>query len=215
MVISEWEIRFQNYMASRPEADKAHDINHLHRVWQNAQLLMQGLEANRLVVLAACYFHDFVNLPKNHPQRHLASTMAAQETLSLLQNDFPDFPPELYDAVAHAVRTHSFSANIPPQTLEAKIVQDADRLDTLGAIGLARVFYVSGALGRDLVDPDDPLAERRELDDRRFTLDHFQQKLLRLPATMQTQAGRVIAEKRTRFLQGYMETLCAELRGAA
>lgn len=70
--------------------------------------------------------------------------------------------------MAHAIEAHSFSAGIAPQSLEAKIVQDADRLEALGAIGLARVFAVSGALGVPLFDAHDPFADARVLDDRAF-----------------------------------------------
>lgn len=72
--------------------------------------------------------------------------------------DFPDFPQQRLFAVCHAIEAHSFSAKIVPETPEAKIVQDADRLEALGAIGLARVFAVSGALGVALFDAEDPLA---------------------------------------------------------
>lgn len=113
----------------------------------------------------------------------------------------------------HAVKTHSFSAGIPPQTLEAKIVQDADRLESLGAIGLARVFYTAGALNRPLFDSADPLGKDRELNDVKWTLDHFQKKLLRLPETMHTETGRMLAEHNADFLVRYMAKLYAELQG--
>ena len=174
---------------------------------------MQGTEADPLVVLTACYFHDVVNLPKNHPQRHLASSKAAVETRRILSEDFIDFPVELHNAVAHAIQAHSFSAGIKPETLEARIVQDADRLESLGAIGLARVFYTSGALGRALFDSDDPLGRDRQLDDASWTLDHFQKKLLRLPDTMQTAEGKRLAQHNVAFLVTYMAKLCAELQG--
>ncbi|HAT3700366.1 TPA: hydrolase, partial [Klebsiella oxytoca] len=100
-----------------------------------------------------------------------------------------------------------------PRSEEAKIVQDADRLEALGAIGLARVFAVSGALNNILFDADDPFADRRELDDKKYALDHFQCKLLRLPETMQTEKGRAMALHNARFLVQYMAKLSAELRG--
>ena len=170
-------------------------------------------DADRLVILTACYFHDIVSLAKNHPERSRSSAMAAEQTLTILQSDFPDFPPERYAAVLHAIEAHSFSAGMAPRSEEAKIVQDADRLEALGAIGLARVFAVSGALNNILFDADDPFADRRELDDKKYALDHFQCKLLRLPETMQTEKGRAMALHNARFLVQYMAKLSAELRG--
>ena len=215
MSLLEWQQRFESYLqANWCHEDKAHDIGHLQRVWKTAQHIMtEEPRANARVVQAACYFHDIVNLPKSSPQRHLASAMAAEEAISLLKTHFPDFPAADYGAVAHAVHAHSFSAGIAPETLEAKIVQDADRLESLGAIGLARVFYVSGALGRPLFDSEDPLAEHRELDDSYFALDHFQNKLLKLPDTMQTLTGKALAKQNAMFLVQYMAKLCAELKG--
>lgn len=214
MSLTLWQSRFENWLhTSWPQDDKAHDIAHFRRVWKTAQHIMQGTEADPLVVLTACYFHDVVNLPKNHPQRHLASSKAAVETRRILSEDFIDFPVELHNAVAHAIQAHSFSAGIKPETLEARIVQDADRLESLGAIGLARVFYTSGALGRALFDSDDPLGRDRQLDDASWTLDHFQKKLLRLPDTMQTAEGKRLAQHNVAFLVTYMAKLCAELQG--
>lgn len=141
--------------------------------------------------------------------------MAAEKTLAILQSAFADFPADRYPAVSHAIEAHSFSAAIPPRTLEAKIVQDADRLESLGAIGLARVFAVAGALNTILFDVEDPFADRRALDDRKYALDHFQCKLLRLPETMQTDKGKAMAQHNARFLVEFMAKLSAELQGKA
>lgn len=213
--VTNWQLRFEQWLASNwLHNDKAHDIAHLKRVWGTAKkILHEEKTANQLVVMTACYFHDIVNLPKNHPERHLASTYAAEQTLQILKTDFADFPLADYPAVAHAVAAHSFSAGIAAETIEAKIVQDADRLESLGAIGLARVFYTSGALERALFDDQDPFANDRPLDDRRWTLDHFQQKLLKLPASMHTAAGRRIAKYNMAFMIEYMAKLSSELQG--
>lgn len=214
MNLTHWQSRFDAFLIETwQHGDKAHDIAHLKRVWQSAQRIMQGTEADELVVLTGCYFHDIVNLPKNHPERHLASKQAADETRRILREVFPDFPADKIEAVAHAVHAHSFSAGVTAETLEAKIVQDADRLESLGAIGLARVFYVSGALGRSLFDSNDPLGRDRSLDDAEWALDHFQKKLLKLPETMQTAEGKRLAEFNASFLVTYMAKLCAELKG--
>lgn len=214
MDLYHWQQRFEAWLSQHHgQEDAAHDISHFRRVWATAQQLAEETAADRLVILTACYFHDIVSLAKNHPERSRSSAMAAEKTLAILQSAFPDFPPERYSAVLHAIEAHSFSAAIAPQSEEAKIVQDADRLEALGAIGLARVFAVSGALNNSLFDARDPFADRRELDDKTYALDHFQCKLLRLPKTMQTEKGRAMAVHNARFLVQFMAKLSAELRG--
>ncbi|HHA2081961.1 TPA: phosphohydrolase [Enterobacter asburiae] len=214
MELARWQQRFERWLEENHSTDDtAHDISHFRRVWMTAQKIMADQEVEPLVILTACYFHDIVSLPKNHPERGRSSQMAARRTCDILRRDFPDFPPEHAAAVAHAIEAHSFSAGIAPQSMEAKIVQDADRLEALGAIGLARVFAVSGALGVPLFNADDPFADARTLDDRAFALDHFQTKLLRLPDTMQTEIGRELARHNADFLIQFMAKLSAELHG--
>ena len=214
MELHDWQSRFETWLReNHSEHDAAHDIFHFRRVWTTAQKLSTDRAVDWLVVLTACYFHDLVSLPKNHPDRHRSSVLAAQETRGVLMRDFPDFPQQRLFAVCHAIEAHSFSAKIVPEPPEAKIVQDADRLEALGAIGLARVFAVSGALGVALFDAEDPLARQRGLDDKQYALDHFQTKLLTLPLTMQTEKGRRLAQHNADFLLTYMAKLSAELKG--
>lgn len=161
------------------------------------------------VLMAACYLHDLVSLPKDHPERHLASRQAAKAAGPVLRG--LGFSDEQCAATAHAIEAHSFSAGIEPVSAEAKILRDADRMEALGAIGLARCFAVSGALGRALFDGADPFATARTLDDRAFALDHFAVKLLKLPETMLTGAGRRMAVARAAVMRRYLEDLADEL----
>jgi len=211
--LSDWQPRLEALArAAAGDADGAHDINHLHRVWGNARrLLAEHTEADALVVLAACYLHDLVNLPKNHPERHLASRQAAR--LATTQLAALDFPAALLPGVAHAIETHSFSAALTPETIEAAIVQDADRLDALGAVGLARMFYTAGRMGSALAHDTDPAGLDRPLDDRTYSLDHIAVKLATLPGTMRTPAGRRVGEERLRQLNAFRDTFIAEWRG--
>ncbi|MFK0572817.1 phosphohydrolase [Endozoicomonas sp.] len=213
--LNRWEQQIISYLKSidHESDDASHDFSHFQRVWKTAQQIMEQepVSVNQLVVLAACYFHDIVVLPKDHPQRSQASSLAAVKTRGCLEE--MDFPRELIDNVCHGVSSHSYSAGITPETIEAKVVQDADRMEALGAIGLARVFYTSGILRQKMFDSEDPLAERRELDDRQYALDHFQLKLLRLSETMQTNAGRKMAEKNSDYLRDFMGKLLKELDG--
>ncbi|MTW13664.1 HD domain-containing protein [Pseudoduganella eburnea] len=212
--LSSWQPRLVALASAAAGDDGAHDMNHLHRVWRNATLLLkQHPGADQLVVLAACYLHDLVNLPKNHPERHLASRQAA--ALARTQLAEAGFPTARLDAVAHAIETHSFSAALQPTTLEAQIVQDADRLDALGAVGLARMFYIAGRMGTALAHPDDPLALHRERNDKIYSLDHIEVKLATLPGTMQTAAGRALGEQRLRELLAFRDSFVAEWAVAA
>jgi uncharacterized protein len=209
-----WQPRLAALAEGSAGSDGAHDASHLARVWRTAQaLLASHPEANPLVVMAACYLHDLVNLPKNDPARSQASRRSAE--LARHQLGWIGFPPELLDGVAHAIEAHSYSAAIPAETIEAKIVQDADRIDALGAVGLARVFYIGGQLGRPLAHPDDPLARQRPLDDATYTLDHFAVKLAALPAMMQTDAGRRLAERRVALLMEFRARFAQEWLGEA
>ena len=147
-LLSQWEQRITDYIRTIPHDvdDASHDFFHFQRVWKVACQLMEkeSEPVNALVVLAACYFHDIVVVPKNSPLRSQASTLAAEKTKQCLHD--LSFPEALIADVCHAVRAHSFSAGIPPETLEAKIVQDADRMEALGAMGLARCFYTGLSL---------------------------------------------------------------------
>ena len=204
-----WQACLIALAGASQQDDGAHDLNHLHRVWRVAQqLLADHRDADALVVQAACYLHDVVNLPKNHPDRCRASRLAAQRACERLAQ--AGFPSEKLAGVAHAIEAHSFSAAIAPTTLEAKIVQDADRLDALGAVGLARLFYTAGRMGSALAHPSDPLMLQREADDRTFALDHIAVKLARLPGSMQTEAGRRLGEARLEWLLAFRAEFIAE-----
>jgi uncharacterized protein len=204
-----WIKKIEDYLLSKTFADGSHDLHHFRRVWSVASELCEE-QTDRLIVLAACYFHDIVSYPKNHPSRAISSQHAAIKASEILTE--LGFPSDKISGVKHAIEAHSFSAQIEPQTNEAKIVQDADRMEALGAIGLARTFYVAGMLGSKMFDAEDPFARERNLDDKSFALDHFFVKLFKLPGTMQTEKGRRIAMDRMQVLKKFVEDLGSELR---
>ncbi|MEZ4643343.1 MAG: HD domain-containing protein [Chloroflexota bacterium] len=205
----EWEPRFIQFLQEQMASDGAHDLAHVRRVVRNAKLLAQQEDAVLAVVLPAAWLHDCVAVPKDSPQRSQASRLAAVTAVAFLQQI--DYPAAHLEAIAHAIAAHSFSANIPPQTVEAKVVQDADRLDALGAVGIARTFLVGGVMGRPLYEERDPFCRARAADDHVATIDHFYTKLLRLPQTMQTAAGKQEAEKRAAFMHQFLAQFAAEI----
>lgn len=211
-MLNYWQEQLENWLEQHhTETDGAHDIAHFRRVWKTARTLNQaeGTQGDELVLLAAAYLHDIVSLPKNHPDRHLSSRLAAKEAAIILLE--LGFPAAKINAVGHAIEAHSFSANLPAETLEARLLQDADRMEALGAIGLARVFYTSGRMEREMFDPYDPLAKHRPLDDMQYALDHFFVKLYKVADSMQTGAGREMAKQRRKYLEGYVKQLLKEL----
>lgn len=190
--------------------DGSHDRSHLLRVWSNAIAIADREPACDLDVLAAAVIlHDCVAVEKNSPQRAQASRLSAVRARAILTDLGWDVLR--IEHVAHAIEAHSFSASITPRTAEARIVQDADRLDAIGAIGIARCFYVAGRMGSSLYDPDDPTATNRKLDDRRFALDHFDAKLFKLGGNFQTETGGALAEARTRTMRDFVQTLLIEI----
>ncbi|WP_159952271.1 HD domain-containing protein [Rhizobium sp. 18065] len=174
--------------------DGSHDIAHIHRVFRNAMRIHTSEGGDGEVLAAAVLLHDCVAVEKNSPLRSQASRLAADKASGILAG--LGWDAARIAAVAHAILTHSFSANIAPQSIEAKILQDADRLDAIGMVGVARCFYIAGRMGSGLYDPADPEAKGRPLDDRRFAIDHFPAKLLKLSDGFQTATGRELATER-------------------
>src|SRR5688500_13143264 len=155
--------------------DVSHDVEHIRRVVANARQLAAVEGARLEVVVPGAWLHDCVVVPKTSADRSRASTMAAVEATRLLAAW--DYPAELLPEIAHAVEAHSFSAGIPPRTLEANVLQDADRLDALGAVGLARCLMLSATFGRPLYVAGDPFCDHRPPDDGLSSVDHFYTKL--------------------------------------
>ncbi len=190
--------------------DGAHDMGHLDRVWKSCRLIAldePGVDAD--VLAAAAYFHDAVNLPKGSPDRAQASRLSAD--LAVRELTAMSFDAGRLPAVHHAIAAHSFSAGIAPQTPEARILQDADRLEALGAIGIARMFLIAGQMGAALFDADDPMALDRALDDKRYALDHLEVKLFPVAEAMQTATGRQMAQERADWMASFRTRLLAEI----
>lgn len=205
----DWEPTFRAFVAGQPGADPGHGPAHLERVVATALRLAAEEGARPEIVLPAAWLHDCVHVAKDSPDRARASQLAATHALQFLES--AGYPRDCLPEIGHAIEAHSFSAGIAPRTLEAQVVQDADRLDALGAIGLARCIAVGAALGRPVYEPVDPFCRNRAPDDRGASVDHFYTKLLKLAGTMQTAAGRREAERRTGFLETFLAQLESEV----
>ncbi|MCP3960101.1 MAG: HD domain-containing protein [bacterium] len=208
--LASWERRFEDFLGPRLEgADPAHDLAHVRRVVTTAKRLAATESARLEVVVPAAWLHDCVTVPKDSPRRSSASADAAESAGAFLLD--AGYSADCVPDVRHAIEAHSFSAGIAPETVEARVVQDADRLDALGAIGIARCLMVGGALDLALHHPHEPFPVRRQPDDSRFVIDHFYVKLLRLADTMQTSAGRAEGRRRSRSMEDYLRQLGTEI----
>ena len=196
------------HASARLDDDPGHDVAHCLRVAVWTLRLSDGALEPRLAI-AAALLHDIVNVPKNSPDRASASELSARHAAELLPRH--GFSVAETAAVADAIRTHSFSRGETPTSDLARALCDADRLEALGAIGLFRTISTGVRMGARYFDPDDPWARGRPLDDKAYSIDHFFTKLLRLPESFSTEAGRMEARRRTAFLQSTIEELGVEL----
>ena len=158
--------------------DSAHDFDHIMRVYKNAKNICKTEKANQKLVLAAVLLHDIISYPKSDKRSKLSSIESAEASKKILKKH--RFKDDEIKIISDAIRDHSFSQNKVPQTIEGKVLQDADRLDALGAVGIARVFAVGGAEKRPFYSQNDPFCKKRSPDDQTWTLDHFYKKLLLL-----------------------------------
>jgi len=193
------------------EADPAHDLSHIMRVFELCERMGPAEGADMEVLLAAALLHDVGCTPKHLGRdadsegRSLRIAADVLAKVNMVETD--------RRRVLACIEAHGFSKAKDPPSLEGAILQDADRLDAMGAIGIARTFLVSGATGRPIYDVEDPLAVKRQVDDKRFGLDHFERKLLLLKDGMHTASAKVLAEGRHMYLLGFRDQLIAELKG--
>lgn len=202
--------RLKDVASSRcGQNEPAHDLLHVLRVSAVGRQIAEREGASVTVVVGAALLHELFSYPKGDPRSHRSGEVCAVqagEELSRLEA-----PEELSRAICYAISVHGFSAGITPDTLEAKVLQDADRLDAIGALGIARCFATCCQMGRPFYEPADPFCRTRIPDDRRYGVDHFYRKLLKIPERLHTETGRSMAVARVGFMQQYLVQLEREL----
>ncbi len=192
-------------------AEGGHDWWHIHRVWNNAKLIAQTEHANLLVVELAALLHDIAD-SKFHNGDEETGPQIAGEFLKSINVD-----AETILHVQQIIRYISFKAGFEKMTfysVELGIVQDADRLDAIGAIGIARVFNYGGFKGREIYNPQiKPNLTMTKAEYKSSTapsINHFYEKLLLLKDKMNTATGKKLAEQRHNFMLSYLEQFYAE-----
>lgn len=193
------------------DADPAHDILHVRRVAALARTIAAAEGADMVVCVGAALLHELVNLPKSHPESWRSGDLCAEAAAELLREEGVE--AQRSAEICACIRDHAFSKGVTPSSLAARVVQDADRLDAIGAVGVARLFATCTAMRTPFYCEDDPLCRTREPDDRRYGLDHFFRKLLRIPAGLHTASARALAGPRARLMDEFLARFERELAG--
>lgn len=189
--------------------DASHDFSHILRVIKNCKELSVNTDAQVKVLLTAALLHDVVNIPKNHPSRKEASKLAANKACLILDNF--SYSSDEISKISTIILEHSFSLGMKPSCLESEILQDADRLDALGAIGIMRTISCGAQFKAKYYSNEDPFSVDRELDDKKYTIDHFYKKLFKLPELMNTQKAKEEAILRRDYMTLFLEQLKMEI----
>jgi uncharacterized protein len=176
----------------------------------NARVVAESEHANAEVAVTAALLHELFNLPKSHPDSARSGEICAEHAGELMRAH--GYETALIEPVQYCIAVHGFSRGIVPETQEARVLQDADRLDAIGAIGIARLFATCADMKRPFYEAQDPLCRRREPDDKQFGVDHFFRKLLKIPDALHTATARAMATERMALMRAYLEQLEREIR---
>lgn len=194
------------------DASPAHDWSHVERVRTNAETLAAASPAaDRTVVRLAALLHDIGRGKERAGEIDDHAEWGAEESETRLIEHGASV--ETAEAVAHCVRTHRYSTGPDPRTIEAELVSDADDLDALGAVGLARCFAHGGVVGSPIHDPSGA-PEAGDATAGGTQLDHVRGKLFDIPGRLHTEAGRELADGRASYVRQFVRQFEAEVAGS-
>jgi uncharacterized protein len=196
-------------------AEAGHDWWHIFRVWKLAKTIAETEECDRFVVELGALLHDIADSKFYGGDEEIGPRTATEFLKSI------DVDQAAIDHVVNIIRNISFKGTRDQsntfKSIELDIVQDADRLDTLGAIGVARTFNYGGHMGRELYNPDIlpnlNMTKEQYKHNKSSSLNHFFEKLLLLKDLMNTETGKQIAIHRHDYLQGFVNEFLAEWNG--
>lgn len=194
------------------ETDPSHDFQHVLRVFNLALEIGKREKADLDVLIPAALFHDIVVYRKDHPNSKNSADESAELAKKILKN-IKEYPKNKIERVVACIRQCSFSKGIKPSSLESKILQDADGLDSTGAISIMRLFSSGGQMNRQFYEPSDPLCRNGAVAGR-SNMDLFYRRLLIVEKRMQTNFAKRIAKRRTLFLKKFLDELKLEFKEA-
>jgi uncharacterized protein len=193
----------------RATTEPAHDFLHVLRVTATAQRVAEAEGARLDVVIPAALLHELFNYPKGHPDSSRSGEVCSEHARVVLEAEGCE--AKTIDRITTAIREHPFSRGIEPTALEGRVLQDADRLDAIGAIGIARCMATCADMKRPFYSSVDPFCAHRPPDDKAWGIDHFYAKLLRIPDRLHTQAARALAARRVKTMEAFLAELALEI----
>jgi len=194
-------------------AEGGHDWWHIYRVWTNAKLIAQTEQADQLTIELAALLHDIADSKFHNGDEEIGPKTAGDYLQSI------NIDPDVILHVQNIIRYMSFKSGFDKPVFhspELAIVQDADRLDAIGAIGIARAFSYGGFKGREIynpeIKPDLNMSKEAYKNTTAPTINHFYEKLLLLKDKMNTETGKKLAQQRHAFMENYLEQFYFECK---
>jgi uncharacterized protein len=208
-VIKEREALVSHVRETMKGREPAHDFLHVTRVVVVGERIARAVGADVDVVTTAALLHELRTFPKNDPRSATAGDVCAVAAHALLieRGETAAFATR----VAEAISDHAFSKGAAPTTLESAVLQDADRLDAIGAVGIARCFATCADMKAVFYAEKDAFCETRSPDDKAYAVDHFFKKLLKIEARLHTEPAVEMAAGRTAFLRAFLDQLRQEI----
>jgi uncharacterized protein len=188
----------------------AHDWNHVKRVYSIAEKLADEEGADPEVVRLAVLLHDIGRKKEDDGEIDDHAEWGAEKAVEILKE--LECREETVEEVRHCIEAHRYSTDPEPETLEAKVVSDADNMDALGASGVARTFTYAGEHGSMIADPEIPV-EEDDSEEGQTALNHLQKKILSLKERMYTDSGRQMAEERHDYVEEFVDRFKREIHG--
>jgi uncharacterized protein len=195
------------------EEGGAHGPDHSERVWQMALRLGREMGANLEILTAAALLHDIGRAEESASKGAICHAEYGAELAGSILKKL-DFPADTVRQVCHCIRAHRYRGTCVPQSLEAKILFDADKLDSIGAIGIGRAFLFAGQIGACLHNPELDPRETESYSNQDSAYREFQVKMTRVKGRLLTPAGAKIAENRHQFMEIFFDRLNREIYGA-
>ena len=200
--------RIQSYF----EEGGSHAFDHTQRVYNLSLKLSKNKKVDLDVIKASALLHDIARLKEDNNEIECHAEHGSKMAEKILKE--MNFPEEKIKSVIYSIKVHRHSKKIKAETKEAEILQDADRLDALGAITIARMFSTGGKINMPLYKPEIPFGKVHEGYHMDSTIHAFHAKILKLtPETFNTKKAKEIGKERYRFVEEFLDQFLKEWKG--